>query len=174
MTNPLLDMRGLPPFSLIRPEHIDHAIDQVLTDNRAAVVRLLDAQQHYTWANLVAPLEELGDRLRRIWSPVGHMNEVINSSELRAAYNACLPKLSEYATELGQNERLYQASQAIADGDDWPQLATAKKKKTVSFAVRCTWRTCRAFPMSFSLLGAVSSRLCGRWCSRCATRARAC
>src|SRR3569833_2187929 len=85
MTNPLLDMRGLPPFSLIRPEHIEPAIDQVLTDNRAAVVRLLDAQQHYTWANLVAPLEELGDRQRRIWSPVGHMNAVIHSSELRAA-----------------------------------------------------------------------------------------
>ena len=128
MTNPLLDMRGLPPFSLIRPEHIEPAIDQVLTDNRAAVVRLLDAQQHYTWANLVAPLEELGDRLRRIWSPVGHMNAVINSSELRAAYNACLPKLSDYATELGQNERLYQAYQAIADGEEWPQLDTAQKK----------------------------------------------
>ena len=128
MMNPLLDMRGLPPFSQIRPEHIEPAIDQVLTDNRAAIARLLDPQHRYTWANLVAPLEELGDRLRRIWSPVGHMNAVVNSPELRAAYNACLPKLSDYATELGQNERLYNAYQSIADGEEWSRLDVAQKK----------------------------------------------
>src|SRR3569833_897666 len=102
MTNPLLDMRGLPPFSLIRPEHIEPAIDQVLTDNRAAVVRLLAAQQHYTWANLVAPLEKLGERQRHNKTPEKHKNTENNSTEHHATNNACLPKLSDYATELGQ------------------------------------------------------------------------
>ena len=128
MTNPLLAMRGLPPFSAIRPEHIEPAIDQLLAEGRAAVARLLDGQRDYTWANLVAPLEDLSDRLRRVWSPVGHMNAVVNSPELRAAYNACLPKLSDYATELGQNEPLYRAYQSIADGPEWARLDTAQKK----------------------------------------------
>ena len=128
MTNPLLTMRGLPPFAAILPRHAEPAVDQVLTDNRAAIARLLDDSQAYTWSNLVAPLEELSDRLRRVWSPVGHMNAVVNSPEMRAAYNACLPKLSDYATELGQNERLFQAYQSIADGPEWPQLDTAQKK----------------------------------------------
>lgn len=128
MTNPLLTLRGLPPFRAIQPQHVEPAIDEVLNDNRAAIARLLDSRQVFTWSNLVEPLEELADRLRRVWSPVVHMNSVVNSPELRAAYNACLPKLSDYATELGQNEHLYQAYQAIADGDEWEHLDTAQKK----------------------------------------------
>ncbi len=128
MNNPLLEKHGLPPFSLIRPEHVEPAIDQVLADNRAAIAQLLTGGQAYGWENLVAPLEELSDRLRRVWSPVGHMNSVVNSPELRAAYNACLPKLSDYATELGQNDRLYQAYQSIADGPSFSALDTAQKK----------------------------------------------
>jgi oligopeptidase A len=128
MTNPLLTPSGLPAFSAILPQHVEPAIDQVLADNRAAVTRLLDTQQTYTWHGLVEPLEELSDKLRRVWSPVGHLNAVVNSPELRAAYNACLPKLSDYATELGQNERLYQAYQSIADGNEWADLDAAQKK----------------------------------------------
>ena len=128
MTNPLLTLRGLPPFSAIQPQHVEPAIDEILSDNRAAIDRLLDGQQAYSWSNLVEPLEELADRLSRAWSPVGHLNSVVNGPELRAAYNACLPKLSDYATELGQNERLYQAYQAIANGDEWSHLDIAQKK----------------------------------------------
>ena len=128
MTNPLLLLRGLPPFAAIKPQHVEPAIDEILSENRVAIARLLDRQHAYTWSNLVEPLEELADRLRRAWSPVGHMNSVVNSLELRAAYNACLPKLSDYASELGQNELLYQAYQAIADGDEWKQLDVAQKK----------------------------------------------
>jgi oligopeptidase A len=128
MANPLLALSGLPPFSAILPQHIEPAIDQVLADNRATITRLLAGQQTYTWADLVEPLEELSDRLRRVWSPVSHMNAVVNSPELRAAYNACLPKLSDYATELGQNARLYQAYQAIAESAEWQRLNTAQKK----------------------------------------------
>jgi oligopeptidase A len=128
MTNPLLTLRGLPPFTAIQPQHVEPAIDAVLGDNRAAIARLLGGGRAYTWSDLVEPLEELADRLRRVWSPVGHMNSVVNSPELRAAYNACLSKLSDYATELGQNEDLYQAYQAIADGDEWSRLDAAQKK----------------------------------------------
>ena len=128
MTNPLMSLRGLPPFGAIQPQHVEPAIDQILSDNRAAIALLLEGGQGYTWANLIEPLEELADRLSRAWSPVGHMNSVANNPELRAAYNACLPKLSDYATEMGQNERLYQAYQAIADGDEWSSLDSAQKK----------------------------------------------
>ena len=128
MTNPLLNMRGLPPFNAIRPEHAEPAVDEVLRDNRAAIARIVGNRQAYTWTNLVEPLEDLADRLRRVWSPVGHMNSVVNSPELRAAYNACLPKLSDYATELGQNEGLYRAYQSIADGGEWDHLDAAQRK----------------------------------------------
>src|SRR5690606_37281097 len=114
-SNPLLQEFDLPPYSLIRPEHVEPAIDQILADSRAAVAELLKTQQQApSWDGLVLALDELGARLGRAWSPVSHLNAVCNSPELRAAYEACLPKLSEYSTELGQNPELFAAYQALA------------------------------------------------------------
>ncbi|SFM45681.1 oligopeptidase A Metallo peptidase. MEROPS family M03A [Ectothiorhodospira mobilis] len=128
MTNPLLEMQDLPPFGDIRPEHVEPAIDRVLADNRAAIQRLLDQPGPFTWENLVHHLDLLEDRLERIWSPVRHMNAVVNSEALREAYNRCLPKLSDYATEMGQNTRLFQAFQSIAQGPEFPRLEPAQQR----------------------------------------------
>ncbi len=131
--NPLLDSSGLPPFSRIHPEHVEAAVDQVLADNRAAVAGLLESSEEPTWANLVEPIEIIEDRLGRTWSPVSHLNSVLNTPELREAYNACLPKLSEYATEMGHNTRLYQAYKAVAQG---PEAMTPTQRKVLDNALR--------------------------------------
>jgi oligopeptidase A len=128
MSNPLLELRGLPPFSRIRPEQVEPAIDQLLGEARRRVVELIEGNTHYTWENLVEPLEAIDDRINRAWSPVSHMNAVVNTGALREAYNACLPKLSEYSTEMGQNEGLYRAFRQIADGPEYVRLDTAQKK----------------------------------------------
>jgi oligopeptidase A len=124
--NPLLELDGLPPFSHIRPEHVEPAIDHLLAESRALTERLLQSGGPYTWESLIQPLELADDRLSRAWSPVSHMNAVVNNDELRQAYNACLPKLSDYATEMGQNERLYRAYREVADGEE--SLDRAQKK----------------------------------------------
>ncbi len=116
MENPLLDQRGLPRFKELRPEHVEPAIDRLLTDNRAAIDRLA-AQQDPTFESLVEPMEALEHRLGRAWSPVSHLNAVMNNPALREVYNACLPKLSEYGTEVGQNAALFAAYQRVADAD---------------------------------------------------------
>jgi oligopeptidase A len=126
--NPLLGLTGLPPFSSIQPGHVEAAIDALLAECRATVARVLAGNTAYTWANLIQPIEDVEDQLSRAWSPVGHMNSVVNSEALRAAYNACLPKLSEYGTEMGQNEALYQAYKQIADGAEYAGLDTAQRK----------------------------------------------
>jgi oligopeptidase A len=113
MSNPLLDAPGLPPFSAIEPAHAEPALAEVLAANRRRLEGLL-ANVNPTWASLVAPQEEMQHRLKRIWSPVAHLNAVLNSDELRSAYNACLPVLTEYATELHQNESLFRAYDHIA------------------------------------------------------------
>ncbi len=128
MSNPLLTMEGLPPFSRIEPHHIEPAIDTVLKESREAVARLLASGGPYTWENLVEPLERLEERLGRIWAPVSHMNSVVNSEALRQAYNACLPKLSDYATEMGQNEALFEAFRQIAEGPEYQRLDTAQRR----------------------------------------------
>ncbi len=127
-SNPLLQEFDLPPYSLIRPEHVEPAIDQILADSRAAVAELLKTQKTApNWDGLVLALDELGARLGRAWSPVSHLNAVCNSPELRAAYEACLPKLSEYSTELGQNPELFAAYQALASSPAAADFDVAQK-----------------------------------------------
>nr|WP_290447672.1 oligopeptidase A [Pseudomonas sp. 21LCFQ02] len=105
----------LPPFSAIRAEHVKPAIDQILADNRAAIASILAQQgEQPDWAGLILALDEVNDRLGAAWSPVSHLNAVCNSAELREAYESCLPALSAYSTEMGQNRTLFQAYEALA------------------------------------------------------------
>jgi oligopeptidase A len=135
--NPLLDFSGLPHFNAIRPEHVEPALDEVLARNRAEREALLGTAgdysdysdySDYTWDNFVQPIEDMGERLSRLWSPVSHLNAVMNNETLRTVYNNCLPKLSAYHTEFGQDERLYRAYKAIAAGAQYPGLSPAQKK----------------------------------------------
>jgi oligopeptidase A len=128
MINPLLENTTLPAFSNIKPEHVLPAMTQLIADSRSTIDVLLANGGPYTWASLVEPLEDIDDRINRAWSPVGHMNAVVNSDELREAYNACLPLLSEYATEVGQNDVLFQAYKSIAEGPEFEKLDTAQRR----------------------------------------------
>jgi oligopeptidase A len=114
MSNPLLEQTGLPAFSRITPEHVEPAIDNLLAANRQRIDRLLTTVGDPDWSSLVEPIEEWDEQLNRAWSPVSHLNAVVNSDALRAAYNACLPKLSDYATEMGHNEKLFAAYKSVA------------------------------------------------------------
>lgn len=126
--NPLLQDFDLPPYSAIRPEHVEPAIDSILGDNRVAILELLSRPaDSLDWQTLVIGLDELNDRLGRAWGPVGHLNAVCNSPELRAAYEACLPKLSAYWTELGQNRALFEAYQALAQRPEAAGYEVAQK-----------------------------------------------
>jgi len=128
MDNPLLQFDRLPPFSKIKPEHVEPAIDSILAQCRQKLKCLLEQTQDYSWDSIIAPIENIDDRLNRIWSPISHLNSVVNSEELRQAYNACLPKISEYTTELRQNLKLFHAYKSIADSENYATLSTAQKQ----------------------------------------------
>ncbi|WP_421221155.1 oligopeptidase A [Aeromonas enteropelogenes] len=129
MTNPLLTMDSLPPFSQIEPEQVQPAVTQAIADCKQKIADVLAKQEPHTWDSLIAPLEEVNDRLARIWSPVSHLNSVLNSEALRAAHDACLPLLSEFQTYVGQHEGLYQAYRELAESDDFPRLDDAQRKE---------------------------------------------
>ncbi|HLK70387.1 MAG TPA: M3 family metallopeptidase [Steroidobacteraceae bacterium] len=112
--NPLLADEPLPDFAAIRAEHVVPAVSRVLAMQRARVAQL-ESLANPSFATLVEPLEELRHRLGKVWSPVGHLNAVMNSEALRAAYNECLPLLSEFQTDLSQSEALYRAYFQIAE-----------------------------------------------------------
>lgn len=128
MNNPLLEPTTLPAFSSIKPEHVEPAVQAVLQQARQTIEDLLANLQTPSWQSLIIPMEEIDASIHDVWSPVSHLNSVMNSDELRVAYNACLPKLSEFSTELGQNEGLYKAYKALADSDEYSHLDVAQKK----------------------------------------------
>jgi len=128
MSNPLLETTTLPQFSKIKAEHVEGAIDTLLADARAVVKKQLQATKEYTWENLIDPIENAEDKINKAWSPISHTNSVVNTDEMRDAYNACLPKLSEYSTEMGQNKALFNAYQYIANSDAYPSLKQAQQK----------------------------------------------
>ena len=135
MTNPLLENLTLPAFSRIRPEHIEPAIDQLLEEHRVLLRSVLDKPEEHTWETLFQPLEDKDDQLNRAWSPVSHLHSVADNDDLRRAYNACLPKLTDHATELGQNEDLFHACKALAEGEEYSRLGIPRQK-IISNALR--------------------------------------
>ncbi|WP_213865473.1 oligopeptidase A [Vibrio crassostreae] len=135
MSNPLLTFTDLPPFSKIKPEHVKPAVEQVIEACRNKIEQVLEGNTSPSWDNLVAPIEEVDDRLGRIWSPVSHMNSVVNSDELREAYESCLPVLSEYGTWVGQHKGLFEAYKAIKASEAFSALNRAQQK-TITDALR--------------------------------------
>jgi oligopeptidase A len=126
--NPLLDFSGLPRFADFKSTHVAPAIDQLLEENRALIARLAADTATPAWDNFVGPLEDANERLHRAWGQVGHLNAVMNSPELREAYNAVLPTITQYYTELGQHEGLYRKFKALRAGSTFTALNPAQQK----------------------------------------------
>jgi oligopeptidase A len=126
--NPLLDFSGLPRFADFRVEHVTPAVDSLLAENRAIVERLTSPDVPATWHDFVEPLEDANERLGRAWGQVGHLNAVMNSPELREVYNANLPKITQYYTELSQHAGLYDRFKALRGGAEFDALTAAQKR----------------------------------------------
>ena len=126
--NPLLDFSGLPRFAEFKPESVTPALDQLLAENRALVESLRNQDTPLDWGGFIAPLDDGNERLRRAWGQVAHMNAVMNSPELRDVYNANLPRITQYFTELAQDEALYRKYKALRAADAFTRLTGAQKK----------------------------------------------
>ncbi|AMQ26600.1 TPA: M3 family metallopeptidase [Legionella pneumophila] len=115
---------GLPQFSHIKIEHFKSHLDALLKNHLEEIDRLLKENHHYTWDNLIYPLDSLADELERFWSPFAHMHAVMDSEAIRESYEACLPLLSAYDAAIGHNQDLYAAIKSI----DQHSLNPAQKK----------------------------------------------
>lgn len=127
MTNPLLENTPLPDFSRIDIAHFKPAITQLLADNRRLVKEIVETGD-YSWDGLVYPLEQAADELNNAWSVITHYKSVLNSDELREIYKELLAELTDYFTELGQNQDLYESYLALSESDEFEQLNPAQRK----------------------------------------------
>ncbi len=128
MNNPLLQQHELPPFEKINVSDIVPAIETIIDENLQAVDQLLSENKQASWSSLCKPLEDLNDRLEQAWSPVSHLNGVLQTDELRQSVEKCLPLLSNYSTQLGQNKQLFKAYQALKNSTQFNELEQAQQQ----------------------------------------------
>ena len=126
--NPLLHFSGLPKFNEVKAEHVSPAVDYLLVQARKTVEALATSEGAVTWNNFASKLEDMEERLSRAWSQVGHINAVVNSPELREAYNENLSKLTDFYADLGQDERLYAKFRSLRNSGEFETLTQAQKK----------------------------------------------
>src|SRR5690606_26359189 len=126
--NPLLDFSDLPAFDRIEPAHIAPALDVLLAEARAALERAVDPLLPATWENVVVPLEDATEKLGRAWGVVGHLNSVADSPPLREAYNANLPRVTQFWTELAQDTRLFARYKALRASPEFDRYDRARRK----------------------------------------------
>src|SRR3954467_9365168 len=124
--NTLLVFSGLARFSELKPEHVAPAVDALLAQGRETTERVLAAP--VSWDDFVVPLEDANERIGRAWGQVSHLHAVLDSPELREAYNANLPKLSQYWTELGQNTALFEKYKALSASPEFKSLSKARQR----------------------------------------------
>jgi len=113
MSNPLLDFNDLPLFDQVQPQHVAPAVDSLLAESDAALGTVTQADFPSRWADIAKVLDTATEKLGRAWGVVSHLNSVADTPELRAAYNEALPKVTDFWTRLGSDERLYAKYKAI-------------------------------------------------------------
>ena len=128
MSNPLLHFSGLPKFNEIQPAHVSPALDALLSEGKQIIDALATNRDVPSWQGFAVKLEDLDEKISRAWSQVGHMNAVVNSPELREAYNTNLAKLTDFYSDLAQDERLYGKYRAIQQSQEFKQLNPAQQK----------------------------------------------
>ena len=126
-SNPLLDFSGLARFDAIRPVHVTPAVDALVAECRATVAKVTTPGTAASWESVVEPLDDAMERLSRAWGNVSYLNAVMDTAVLREQYNANLPKLTSFWTELSQNEALYGRYKALAGRSDFTTWSAGRR-----------------------------------------------
>jgi len=128
INNPLLIRDELPLFSQIEPIHISPAIDLILEENRKKILQIENISEELLWENFIEPLQQCDERLSRAWSQVNHLNAVVNNQKLRDEYNKNFLKITNYYSEISQNEIIYKKFKDLKQSSVYKSFNDAKKK----------------------------------------------
>ena len=128
MINPVLHRDSLPLFDQIKPEHISPAIESILKEANSLIHSLKEMKAPASWDNFVEPIEIISEKISRAWGQIEHLNAVVNSDHLRKAYNDNLIKLTEFYTNLSQDESLYKKYQSLKDSEVFKSLTSSQKR----------------------------------------------
>ena len=128
MNNPILSRNGLPLFDQIKPDHISPAMESILKEANTLIDSLKKMSTTVSWENFVEPIEIISEKISRAWGQIEHLNAVVNSENLRKSYNDNLIKLTEFYTNLSQDESLYKKYQSLKDSETFKSLTPSQKR----------------------------------------------
>ncbi len=128
MFNPVLYRESLPLFDQIKPDHISPAIESILKEANTLIHSLREMSIPPSWDNFVEPIEMISEKISRAWGQIEHLNAVVNSENLRKAYNDNLIKLTEFYTNLSQDESLYKKYQSLKNSETFNSLTSSQKR----------------------------------------------
>ena len=127
MTNPLLNITDLVDFAAVRPEHVVPGMTSLIEEAKKALNKVTDPQTPATWQDVIEPLEEKTLALSRAWGVVSHLMSVVDTPELREAYNQALPLVTQFWIELSQST-LSEKYKAIKTSKAFSQLSSTRQR----------------------------------------------
>lgn len=119
---------ALPDFAELKADTYPASCDALLSSSRERVQSVAAADDVPTWENLLAPLEDIDDQISQFWAPLSHLHSVLSGDDWRGAYSACLPKLTAYNSEFGQNRQLYERLSRYAESEEFQQLDQPRRQ----------------------------------------------
>jgi oligopeptidase A len=126
--NPLLSYRYEIPFDQIRAHHVEPAVDELLMRARERLHSVKKLTGPRTYQNTAHALDEATEELEHAMGVIAHLEAVATTPELRNAYNAVQPKVSEFYAGIPLDAQLYQALKEYAAGDEAKSLAGAEAR----------------------------------------------
>jgi len=127
-TNPLLQIQFQIPFDQIRAEHVEPAVEELLRDARQELTQLTSDPGPRTFGNTMDRLDNLTERLEYAMQVTRNLEAVATTPELRAAYNAAQPQVSEFYSSLPLNDALWRAVQAYSQTEEARNLTGVRKR----------------------------------------------
>ena len=128
MQNPLLDFSALPRFGDVRADHVGPAVETLIAQGNATIEKLAAAEAAPTWEGFVTPLDDANESLSRAWAQISHLNAVMNAPAIRDAYNAALPRVTQFFAAQGQDQRLHAGFKALRASPQFADYPPARKR----------------------------------------------
>ncbi|ATO19535.1 oligopeptidase A [Acinetobacter sp. LoGeW2-3] len=126
----------VPQFDQITLEELKQKIESCITEGQKFLNDLTEtpdsAQEQLA---ILEHVDTLENNMSEAWGILSHLNAVKNNAETREVYQALLPGLSEYYTQLGQHTALYQTYQHVHDASIFTDLSAAQQS-AIKLALR--------------------------------------
>lgn len=104
-------------FHIDNLDNFPKELDTLLNTQRKIITKITKSEDA-SYEKILKPLQDLDEELGLFFTPLSHLNSVMNSDETQKAYEESLPLLSKFSSEMAQNEELFKKIEQIKANTD--------------------------------------------------------